>query len=118
MAIISSQNISEVGIASPTRTSASSEGDTFENSGSEFIQIENAGSGTTVLSVTTQVTSFNSPTYGPAVKQTRTLSVGAGITAVIGPFSPAAFNDATGYTAISYSVTTSVTVAIFTLSTN
>ena len=64
------------------------------------------------------VTAFESPTYGLSTKSSGTLTVEGGNTSVIGPFIAAAYNNDTGYCSISYTVTTSVTVAIFTVDTN
>ena len=94
MATITSQNISEVGIAAPVMSAANVGGDQWENSGSE---------------------SFDSPNYGPATKASRTFTITTGNTGVIGPFVPAAFNNATGYCSISYTIVTDVTLAIFTI---
>ena len=118
MAIISSQSITESGIAAPVRTAASSGGDTWLNSGSEFVEIQNSGEGTVVVTFTPVVVAFPSPQYGLSQKAARTLSVGPGLTSVIGPFSPAAYNNETGYASISYSTINSTTVAIFTVDTN
>lgn len=115
MAIISIQSITEEGIPAPTRTTAAGGGDTWENSGSEFVEIQNGGEESVVVTFTALVTSFDSPTYGPATKTSRTITVAAGLTSLIGPFVASAFNDADGYCSISYSSVTSLTVAIFTI---
>ena len=115
MATITSQNISEVGIAAPVMSDANVGGDQWENSGSEFLMIKNGGGETTVVTFTAEVTSFDSPNYGPATKASRTFTITTGNTGVIGPFVPAAFNNATGYCSISYTIVTSVTLAIFTI---
>ena len=116
MATITSAEITEVGIAAPTFTAADAGGDDWLNSGTEFLLLKNGhASDSTTVSFTAQVTSFESPTYGPATKATRTIVVVAGDTAAIGPFVPSAFNNATGYCQITYSTHTDVSVAIFTL---
>tara|TARA_R110000744_G_scaffold278817_2_gene391035 strand:+ start:34 stop:390 length:357 start_codon:yes stop_codon:yes gene_type:complete len=118
MAIISSQSITESGIDSPTRTVATLEGDTWENSGSEFIEIQNNGEASVVVTFTPEVVAFTSPQYGLSQKAARTLTVAAGISSVIGPFSVAAYNNDTGYASITYSSITDITVAIFTVDSN
>lgn len=115
MAIISVQSITEQGIPAPTRTSASSEGDKWENSGNEFVEIQNNGEGSVVVTFTSLVTSFDSSIYGPATKSSRTITVARGLTSLIGPFVASAFNDESGYCSISYTSVTSLTVAIFTI---
>ena len=110
MAIISVQSITEEGIPAPTRTAAETGGDTWENS-----EIQNDSAASVVVTFTSLVTSFDSPTYGPATKSSRTITVAPGLTSLIGPFVASAFNDENGYCSISYTSVTSLTVAIFTI---
>ena len=115
MAIILVQSIMEEGIPSPTRRNVSAEGDKWENSGSEFVEFQNKSEASVVVTFTAVVTSFDSPIYGPSTKSSRTMTVGAGLTSLIGPFVPSAFNSEDGYCSISYSsVAATITVAIFT----
>ena len=45
----------------------------------------------------------------------RTVTVGAGVYKMVGPFDPSTYNDANGRVQLSYSGTTTVTVAAFRL---
>jgi len=114
MAIITVQSIMEEGIPAPTRTAAAAEGDTWENSGNEFVEFQNGGEASVVVTFTALITAFDSPTYGPATKSSRTITVAAGLTSLIGPFVASAFNDENGYCSMTYSSVASLTVAIFT----
>lgn len=117
MATLTSQSITESGIASPIRTAAGVS-DKWANSGSEFVEIQNGGGETCVVTFTSVITSFTSPTYGLATKSSRTISVASGITSLIGPFTASAYNDEDGYCTITYSVRTGVRVSVFTLDRN
>tara|TARA_R100000742_G_C4279648_1_gene104980 strand:+ start:9787 stop:10143 length:357 start_codon:yes stop_codon:yes gene_type:complete len=113
MADITTVNgITETGLTGLTYTSASAEGDKFENNGRMFVACKNASEGAVTFTFATQVTSFVSPTYGNATKSNSTLAVPAGGVGFIGPFDVQAYNDSDGYLNITYSAATSVSVAI------
>tara|TARA_R100000781_G_scaffold26759_2_gene19846 strand:- start:4037 stop:4393 length:357 start_codon:yes stop_codon:yes gene_type:complete len=118
MATITSQNIDQTGLNNPTLTAVSGGGDQWLNSGSEFVAIKNASGSDLTVTFTAQTTSFDSPTYGPATKSNATITLASGITGYIGPFETGAFNDASGYCQITYSASTSVSIAILTLQNN
>ena len=112
MALITTVNaITQSGLANASFTSAS-ESDTFENNGRLFLACKNAGESSVTFTVATQITSFDSATYGPATKSNATVEVAAGRTGYLGPFESAAFNNADGLATITYSSTTSVSVAV------
>lgn len=118
MATIANQEISESGIADPTFTACDAGGDDWENSGTNFIAIKNNTEATAItITFTATTTSFDSPTYGPSTKANRTIEVDGQKVAFIGPFEPAAFNDADNLVAITYSAVTNLSIAVFTLGT-
>ena len=119
MATITSQEINETGLNNPTFTAASATGDKWENSGTEFIAIKNATGGDPLtITFTATTTSFTSPTYGPSTKSNATIAIAGGNTGFIGPFEAAAFNDEDGFVDITYSDHTTLSIAVFTLSSN
>ena len=115
MAEISTVNvITESGLAALSFTSASGSGDKFQNDGRLFVACKNgnAEGDAITFTFTAQVTSFDSPQYGDATKANATLAVEPGQIGFIGPFAGEAFNDSDNNVNISYSATTSVSVAI------
>ena len=92
-------------------TAAAGGGDTFVNTGREFIYVKNGdASGITVTFTTAGTfTSQSLALTDPAV------SVGATDEMIIGPFDVGAFNNTSGQVAVAYSAVTSVTVAVFQL---
>ena len=113
MAIISTQTVDEAGVQITTAAVAAEGGDKWDNNGNQQILLKNGSGGSVTITVTTQVTSFESSQYGDATKSNTTLAVAAGQLAILGPFNVSAYNDVDGYCNISYSATTSVEVAIF-----
>ena len=91
MASLISQQITESGIV-PTTTSLDAS-NTFTNTGQQFIYYTNSSGDTKTITVTTEVTSIESPIYGEITKANATQAVGNGETAYIGPFPPEAYND-------------------------
>lgn len=82
-------------------------GDKWLNSGGQLVAINN-GSGSAITVTLNYTTQFDGAT--PANK---TLTIPAGHTAIVGPFSQAYYNDANGYASISYSSAASVTILVF-----
>lgn len=78
-------------------------GDTFENTGKEFVVINNGGGGAITLTVATPTT-----VDGLAVADL-TASVGAGAIKAVGPFPPSIYGETVS---LSYSGVTSVSVAV------
>lgn len=90
--------------------SADAAGDEWANTGEQVVLIKNgSGSGITVT------LDFKATPDG-AVVTDPTVSIGAGATKVIGPFSPAYYNDSTtGRAKVTCSAVTSVTIIVFKL---
>lgn len=111
MATLSPQSTSEAGLA-PAMSAASSGGDQFENTAKELVMVTNGGGSSATVTVHAQATTKDVPGYGTMTKANGGGSVGAGATKLFGPFPTKAFNNASGRVSLSYSSTTSVTVAV------
>jgi hypothetical protein len=112
MATLTTQTFDESG-ATLSFDSAGGSGDKWANNGNQQILIKNDSGAEVTLTVTTQVTTFESPEYGYSTKPNVTLIVPGSRSAIAGPFPVSAYNDVDGNCNISYSATTSVEVAIF-----
>ena len=100
----------ETGI-SITESSAGVSGDKATNPDGKTVFIVKNGSGSSInVTVAEQMSDRTDPNFGILTKSNVVKAVAAGAIAVIGPFPPAAFNDANGDVNITYSATTSVTV--------
>lgn len=87
--------------------SADNAGDEWANTGSEFVLVKN-GSGSPIT-----VTLDIKATLDGAAVTDPTVSVGAGVTKMIGPFPIGIYNDSgTGRARIAYSAVTSVTTKV------
>jgi hypothetical protein len=113
MALIAAQNISEEGIV-PVLVGAS-EGDTFENSGSSFVMIDNRSASSVTVSVVAQLTTIEIAQYGEVTKENASVVVSANSTGFFGPFPNASFNDDNGIAFLTYSATETLSVAILTV---
>ena len=113
MAVLTVATIDEAGAVLTLASAAGGDGDKWLNTGNQQILIKNASGGSVTLTVTTQVTDFDSPQYGDATKTNTTLAIATDKIALVGPFPVAAYNDAEGYCTITYSATTNVEVGIF-----
>lgn len=109
MANITPSKITESGTSSSmTACAVGSGGDSFSNSGQEFIRIQNThGSVAYSIKITVQKTSINHPQYGVLNKSNIYNSIASpGSTGansiLIGPFPQGAFNDATSKVIIKY----------------
>lgn len=111
MATLDEQTFDEAG-NDLTMSAASAGGDQFTNYGKQLLIIHNGDTSSKDVTVAAQDTSFEDDTYGNAVKEDQTLTVAAGGTAIMGPFSPVAFRDSNGNTQITYSAVTSLEVAV------
>lgn len=85
-------------------------GDSFANTGYEFLYINNGGGSPINVTFTVQSTKYLQETVS-----NRVASVTNGTAQLIGPFPPGLFNDSNGLVQITYSAVTSVTVAVFKL---
>ena len=114
MALHTPQNISEDGII-PVLAGVTASENTWENTGSEIIMIDNQGEDPTTIDVEVVVTSLEMPSYGEVTKRDASLTVTAGAMAYIGPFPAPAYNDDDGIVNFTFTETTSVTVAVLTI---
>lgn len=108
MALLGTQVISKEGIA-PAFVAASVGGDTFRNTGSNFLHVKNGGAS----SVTVTIDSVEKCSHG--FDHDLTVSVAAGAERIIGPLQEKRFNNDSGHVSVSYSGVTTVTVATFRL---
>lgn len=110
MATLTTQEISESGKVL-TMTAAAETGDKYLNEGNQIIVVKNTGESMTIT-VTAQVTALDYAPWGKSTKSNATLVVASNKEGFIGPFPPAAYNDADGYVQITYSAIEGVTVAV------
>ena len=106
MAVLTVQAVTRAGLnLTDALVAASAGGDSFANNGLEVLAVVNAGGSSVTVTL---------PYVATADGQTitsRTVVVGAGKTALIGPFPQALYNDANNRVAVTYSGVTSVSVA-------
>tara|TARA_R110002072_G_scaffold121850_1_gene256057 strand:+ start:10102 stop:10452 length:351 start_codon:yes stop_codon:yes gene_type:complete len=112
MATLTSVSITESG-TQLTLASAGAEGDKWENNGNEFLLVKNGSEGSVTITITTQVTSFESARYGDSTKSNTTLAIAAGQDGMIGPFAVGAYNDTDGNCNVTYSSSSSVRIGVF-----
>lgn len=105
MAALTVTQLTTAGVTHST-ASAAGGGDTFTNTGTEFLFITNGGGAG--ITVTFDVTGVIGKSGEPGTD--RTVSVSNGVTKIIGPFDPAAFG---GSVSVTYSAVTSVVVAVY-----
>jgi len=113
MATLTRQQITEDG-ADITFTAAGGSGDVVDNSdGKTFLLIKNGDVSSKTVTIAEQIsgTTVEDPTYGTLSKANAAVTVSAGTTASIGPFKKTAFNNSSNQISITYSATTSLTVA-------
>jgi hypothetical protein len=105
MGNLSINRILEAGTTS-SLASCSTGGDSFLNSGIEFLRVENLHATQAYnVTVTTQVTTVTSLGYGTVTKSSVVKQVSAGNTAYIGPFKQKAFNDSEEQVQLTYLTT-------------
>lgn len=105
MAVLTAETVSRSGV-DVAGVAASSGGDEFDNSGSDFVEIKNGGAGSINVTFVTQAT-----VDGEAVAD-KVVAVPAGTTKIIGPFPKGIYNNANGRVQMTYSAVTSVTVKV------
>jgi hypothetical protein len=113
MATLTRQQITEDGIDA-TFAAAGGSGDVVTNSdGKTFLCVKNGGGSSITVTVAEQIAgaTVDDPTYGIVTKGNAQVTIAAGGTGFMGPFKKVAFNNASSQIEISYSATTSVTVA-------
>ena len=108
MAALTIQKVAESGLTASYASVTAS--DTVVNNGNIFIHVKNGGGGSTTVTITAQKTKADNSSFGKLTKSNATKAIASGAEAFIGPFSPA-FNNSSGNIVITYSVTTSVTIA-------
>ena len=112
MATLTAQKITDLGVIE-TLQSATSGGDSFVNSGVEFIHIQNGhASNAYTVTITAQVTNVHHQQFGTVTKSNVTKSVAAGQDAFLGPFKQRAFNDQNNKVQITYDGVTTLSVAV------
>ena len=112
MALISTQSIIEEGLE-VTLTALAATSNTFTNSGTEFIYIENAGGGDVTITVDTIITTtIENSLYGDLTKADSVKVVTGGEIVMIGPFPVSAYNGDDSIVTFTVTTTTSVNVAI------
>jgi hypothetical protein len=111
MATLTRQKVIQSGLT-PSYASAGGSGDVVDNSdGRTFLHVKNDGGGSINVTVTAQVSSLATAGHGTLTVSNNVVAVPAGQNRMIGPFPKQAFNNASKQLAISYSGTTSVTIA-------
>jgi hypothetical protein len=111
MALIASQAIIEEGLT-VSLTSPGAVTNTFTNTGKEFILIENSGEASVTCTVTTVVTSVDSPQYGDLTKANAVETVDGNSTSLMGTYSVASFNSEDSTVSFTLSSTTDIKIAI------
>ena len=111
MATLTAQKITDLGVVE-TLSSATSGGDSFVNSGVEFLHVQNDHSGPLIVTITAQVTNIHHQTFGSVTKKNIVYTIAADNSVFIGPFKQSAFNDANHKVQITYNAVTSLKVAV------
>ena len=105
MAVIAVTEILQAGVVDPSLVAANAGGDTLANDGRTFLKVDNASGGALTLEFGI-VNERRSGGADPSV------SVGAGVTMLIGPFETGVYNNSSGVIDVSYAGgVTSLTVA-------
>lgn len=110
MAILTAATVSRAGV-DVVGAAAGAGGDSFANTGKEFLEVKNGGAASINVTLDIVATLDGQPVTDPVV------AVGAGVTKIIGPFPTGIYNDANGRVNVSYSAVTSVTVKVLTCNT-
>jgi len=105
MAALSVQAASLVGLT-PSFGAAAAGGDSFANTGKEFLHVKNGHSGSQTVTVNSQTPCNYGSDHDVAV------AVPAGGERIIGPFPKDRFNDANGLAQLTYSGVTLLTIAV------
>jgi len=93
MANLALRNVLEAGYLS-NPAACETGGDSFINSGIEFLAIKNGNSGTTYsVTITAQTLSFTHPSFGSVTKASVVKTIAPSQTVYFGPFKQRAFND-------------------------
>jgi hypothetical protein len=112
MAILTVQKIVPGGLEPAALAAAAGGGDSFQNTGNEFVEINNGD----VSDKTVTVEAQQNCNFGvDSNDHNHAVVVTAGERRLIGPFPTDKYNDANGRVQLTYSAVTSVTVGVYTL---
>lgn len=116
MATLTRQISDQAGIT-PSYATPGGSGDVVDNAdGKTFIVVKNGSGSPVTVTVTCQDTaSYFDKNLGKITQANVTKSVAAGADAILGPFAPRTFNNASGQLAVLFSATSSVNIAAFSL---
>lgn len=107
MAALTTQTVNRTtGQTLTTAAATTGAGDTWTNTGSEFLYINNASGGSITVTVTIPLL-----VDGVAISTGKQFTVGATTIKLIGPFPTSTYTDTNGNATVTYSAVTSVTVA-------
>jgi hypothetical protein len=114
MAVLTVNTVTRAGfnVEGSVLTAASSGGDSFPNTGREFVVFRNGDSSSKTVTLVFQTT-----VDGQSIAN-RTVSVPAGETFIFGPFPVNYYNDGNGRMNLTYSSVTSCSVGVFAISTS
>lgn len=111
MAVLSVQKIVPAGLVA-SLVAAAGGGDSWQNTGREFLRVANGGVGSINVTIAAQAGACRP--YGvTTAAHDIVVAVANGVTKDIGPIDPGAYNDSNGRAQIAYSGVTSVTVGVF-----
>ena len=106
MATLTVQSITKTGLT-PALVAAAGGGDKFANTGKEMLEIVNGSGASITVTIVAQKT-----VEGLAIAG-RAIAIPAGQRRFIGRISPTVFNDSQGFTNLTYSGVTSLTIGAF-----
>ena len=106
MGVITARKIEESGTAE-SLTSCAYNGDSFSNTGVEFIKFENEHNSLHyTITITPSVTALKTAQHGKSTKSATTLTVNAGNCGYAGPFKPNVWNDGNNQVTMTYLTST------------
>lgn len=113
MAEITAQIAAELGITL-TFTSASSAatGDKWANGGQELLLVKSSNGESVTITVTVQDTDASNEQYGTLTKPNATDTITNGGFILMGPFPTQAYNDSDGYTHVTTSAYSGISIAV------
>lgn len=111
MAVLTAATVSRAG-TDVAGVAAGAGGDSFANTGKEFLEVKNGSGASITVTLDVQATLEGMAVTDP------TVAVAAGATKIIGPFPTHLFNDANGRANVTYSAVTTVTVKVLTINTS
>lgn len=117
MALYTRQNLAEGGVSLTANAATVTVGDTADNSDGKLVWLvrNGSGAGITVAATIVNSPSINDPVRGLLTKTIAAAAVAAGATAILGPFPPSVYNNASNQVTLICSAVTSVTVSPITL---